>query len=617
MALSYQKTNWVNNETKLNANNMNNIEEGVKKASDQIDEISKVIEPKNLFDASSDEMRVMGGWYYTSSVGNTLTVEKNEYTDYYTAVKIPVNNVSDITFSTELTETTFYGIYAVDKNMNVLKIAENSKQTILNNYTFSIPNETAYVCISISAYSQNQLNTIMCVEGTEPKPFAPYTELLELKTSGIIRIKSIVGVEGNKIKITAPEQYELVVGDTFELFYKGIVNVAKLDFVDVICTCSKGDAYTNKYVFTPKSTDIGTTVLTVSVYGINHNLLDTKTINLVVKAKATSPTTEKVVLCVGDSLTSGGDAPGEFKRRLTGTEGTPAGDELTNISFIGTCNSNNVDYEGYGGYMFGDYNTQSKSNAYMWVTATHTKTDNDQHSIYKDTNNVQWKLETIENGRIKIICVSSSGILPSTGTLTWVSGGSEHTNIVYSESEKASGNPFWNETSNKVDFKSYVSARGKSSLDYVYVLLGWNGAGLSESAYKKQVRIFLDNVLADFPNCKIILMGLEVPARDGLGLNYGANGIYANYYDLIQHVWNLNKWYSEIALESAYANNVSFINIAGQFDTEHNMNTSTRQVNTRNSNKETYQSNGIHPAQSGYYQIADACWRDFHHKLQS
>lgn len=37
MALNYQKTNWVNNETKLNADNMNHIEDGIKNASDEVD----------------------------------------------------------------------------------------------------------------------------------------------------------------------------------------------------------------------------------------------------------------------------------------------------------------------------------------------------------------------------------------------------------------------------------------------------------------------------------------------------------------------------------------------------------------------------------------------------
>ena len=39
MAISYTKTNWVNNVTKLNADNMNHIEDGIKNASDAINAV--------------------------------------------------------------------------------------------------------------------------------------------------------------------------------------------------------------------------------------------------------------------------------------------------------------------------------------------------------------------------------------------------------------------------------------------------------------------------------------------------------------------------------------------------------------------------------------------------
>jgi lysophospholipase L1-like esterase len=105
-------------------------------------------------------------------------------------------------------------------------------------------------------------------------------------------------------------------------------------------------------------------------------------------------------------------------------------------------------------------------------------------------------------------------------------------------------------------------------------------------------------------------MGIELPARDGLGNNYGASGNYADYYKMMQYVHNLDSWYDEIASNNS---NVYHINISGQFDTEFNMRTATRAVNIRNSTIETYQSNGVHPANSGYMQIADAAWRNMVH----
>lgn len=63
MALNYQKTNWVNNETKLNADNMNKIEDGIKNASDEVSVLksditdikSGTIQQTPLFANSTDE----------------------------------------------------------------------------------------------------------------------------------------------------------------------------------------------------------------------------------------------------------------------------------------------------------------------------------------------------------------------------------------------------------------------------------------------------------------------------------------------------------------------------------------------------------------------------------
>jgi hypothetical protein len=397
------------------------------------------------------------------------------------------------------------------------------------------------------------------------------------------------------------------------MFYKGIVNAVNPDMYYVEVECGIGSAYAKRFICTPQN--VGDYTMTVKLYDQEHNLLDEKAVTLSVKAKVTeSPSTETVVLYVGDSLASGGGVPGEFKRRLTATDGSPVGDGLSNISFIGTCNGSGADYEGYGGYSLNTYTTEGQGSAFMWITTTHDKTDNDQHSIYKDTDGGQWKLETIEDGRIKLIRTVGSA-LPSTGTLTWVSGGVNHSDIVYTASEQASRNPFWNATAGKNDFAAYSQKLGKSKIDYVYVLLGWNSAYTSKDEYIALAKKFVDDVLTSFPNCKIVYLGLQIPARDGLGANYGASGVYSRYYDLMQHVFNLNDWYAKVA--EAYPNNVSFVNIAGQFDTEHNMITAERTVNVRNTEVEVYQSNGVHPARTGQMQIADACYRDFIHKLQA
>lgn len=47
-----------------------------------------------------------------------------------------------------------------------------------------------------------------------------------------------------------------------------------------------------------------------------------------------------------------------------------------------------------------------------------------------------------------------------TGNMTWVSGGVSHTIISYTDSVAAAGNPFWDESTNKVDFGKYAQNLG-------------------------------------------------------------------------------------------------------------------------------------------------------------
>lgn len=590
----------------------------------------------NLCDIKT--MSEIGSWYYFLNNGETgigciVAKLSNEYTRLYTAIAIPVKGLTNVVLSTNSPDIYIHGWYMVDDEGLALSYANSFDATtgkIGEKYKLEVPDGAAYLYLSAVYFSDiiEGKYWFMVNSGTDVLPYEEYFKHFIIDGKKIITeseydaeiinaFKTILGSKDNTVLLQLPEKYELVVGDTFELFYKGIVNVVNLEIFDIVIKCIKGNQYTKRFIFTPTSEDIGDHIMSVELYGLNHNLIDSKDVILSVKDKPSTPSEEKVVLYVGDSLAVNGAVPGEFERRLISSNGSPVGDGLKNISFIGTCSTNYCEhFEGYGGFGYESYIDKFEQGYIVWINSIHDKTDNDQHSIYKDTNGNTWKLETIENGRIKIIATNVSSRIPATtGTLTWVSGGVHKSDIKFSNAETASGNPFWNEKTEKVDFLNYVTNQGKTKLDYVYVLLGWNGVyQATESTFKASVRTFVDNILADFPDSKIVFLGLQIPARDGLGANYGANGIYSRYYDLIQHVWNLNKWYSDLAEEYPY--NVSYVNIAGQFDTENNMMVSTRPVNTRNSKIETYQANGVHPAYEGYMQIADACYRDFVHKLQ-
>ena len=409
----------------------------------------------------------------------------------------------------------------------------------------------------------------------------------------------------SKVTVNLPDKYDLVVGDTFELFFKGILMSNDPDQYNIVINCSKGQQFKKRYTYTPLVGDIGTHSMTISVYDDEEKLLGTKVTNLVVKAKATNPSTMKNILNIGDSLTSGGLWPQELHHRLVEVDG------LTNLKFIGSkVVDGNVGYEGYGGWTYDSYTTNYADNSKVWVNVgSHDKDASDQWSIYQDANGAQWKIETIEPTTIKMIRTSGTTAMPASGTLTWVSGGVHTTSIAFTSTSPESGNPFWNEDTSAVDFANYATELGITSIDYVNILLGWNSTGTGEEAYKGKVRNFINLIRASFPDAKITLLGLQVPSLDGFGANYGVSW---NFYEKLKFVFNLDRWHKAVCAEFT---GVDYVNVSAQFDTENNMPSGTRSVNVRNSKTETYGTNGVHPDAAGYYQIADAIYRNMNNKL--
>lgn len=160
------------------------------------------------------------------------------------------------------------------------------------------------------------------------------------------------------INVFLPDRYELVVGDNFQLFYRGVVQAVNPYNYYIRVTCAKGSAYPRYYEWKPTANDVGSHKLTLEIYDNNHNLLGTDTTTLVVK-EAAAPTQDINVLCVGDSLTAGGYWPREMCRRLTETGGTPSGHGFSGINFVGRKSSfvsgNTIHFEGTGGWTWSTY----------------------------------------------------------------------------------------------------------------------------------------------------------------------------------------------------------------------------------------------------------------------
>ena len=424
--------------------------------------------------------------------------------------------------------------------------------------------------------------------------------------------------------IQAADEYVAVEGDTLELFYKTILDAKNPLSYNIHAYCKVGTSFQEKFVV-PATAPAGVYPLTLTITNDKGQLIDQKTIRINVQKKASSPAKTVNVLCMGASTVQDGVWVNEFYRRLTQTSATaviggvgPLGDGLSNINFIGKRTTNlGASYEGFGGWSWGSYiNTASSSGSYWIKVSSHSKTISDQESLYVDANGILWQLETIEETQLKLKKYGDiSGTMPASGTLTYLSGGMDTSDIVFKSAVPETGNPFCYD--GELNFKAYCEDIGASGIDYVYAQLVYNGTpgGTTvswESLEKKaqQIRTFLNALLKDYPNAKLVLVNSPVPSYDGCGTNYTADSVFQNHQYIKE--W-LYKYQSVIypMLKEEFPDNIYFCDYNAQFDIDHGYPTTTVAYNTRTSQTYQRQSNGVHPTNEGKMQCADAVYRHF------
>lgn len=333
-----------------------------------------------------------------------------------------------------------------------------------------------------------------------------------------------------QLDISLPTVINAVVGDTLELFYKGIVKAVDPFKYNIKVVGSQGKAYKRKWVYAPLSV-IADFTLTFSVYDNQNSLLKTVTTTIHTVDAKSSPASNINILCIGDSLTDNGPWTSEFNRRLTAAGGVPIGKELANITFIGTTSTSGTANEGRTGYEYSDF------------------------------------------------------LLPTS--------------------------PFYNVGTSSIDFQNYCTVNSYSGIDYAIILLGWNSITTKTTAQiVAEGKTFVDQLHIDYPDCKVIISGLQVPSIDGLGENYGAHTDW-NYYELLQKVFGLYTAYQAWVGEAGYSTFMKVVHLSSQFDTDNNMPSESRVVNVRSSVTDVVGTNGVHPATEGYYQICDAIYRLF------
>ena len=166
------------------------------------------------------------------------------------------------------------------------------------------------------------------------------------------------------------------------------------------------------------------------------------------------------------------------------------------------------------------------------------------------------------------------------------------------------------------NFSQYMSAHSFSSVDYVFICLGINdvfGTGFTPDAVdakwitmKSQLDAMIANIKLFNSSVKIGLMTSPPPA-------YEQDGFGKNYYSGVSQRSHHRAWHQMIChvladYDAREAESIYIVPTHVNLDTEHNMQVETVAVNSRNSATIVRQSNGVHPADCGYYQMADTVY---------
>jgi lysophospholipase L1-like esterase len=310
-------------------------------------------------------------------------------------------------------------------------------------------------------------------------------------------------------------------------------------------TCAKGAQQEERWTWTPTAKDSGDYALNLEVRDGNDRVLATGS-TLVRVAKADAGTGQSFsLLAIGDSLTNASVYTDELLKLF-------AAPENASLKLLGThqptADAANV-HEGYGGWRFETF-----------------------ISKYEPKPQEKRNLDSSP--------------------------------FVFLENEKPT-----------FDFPRYVREKlNGAPPDVITIMLGTNDvfsatdANLEETTATilKNADMLLNGIRAGAPNAKIGLVTTVPPSasQDAFGANYGANQTRWQYrknqHRLVEKM--IEKY------KGREAENVWIVPAYLNLDCVHNFPQIEVAANARNSQKITRANNGVHPAASGYQQIADSIY---------
>ncbi len=380
------------------------------------------------------------------------------------------------------------------------------------------------------------------------------------------------------------------------------------DLLTIDVVCSKGRQYDKFWRINPQPADEGTTSFKIEV-SFAGKLIVSKTSELVISGKAKGSGKSLKILCVGDSTTAGGNYIS-----IINTDFQPSGSPA--MTFLGTRGIAPNKHEGRGGWKFSQYAGDGGQSTYQFNLNGIDEAPGSA-SVYTDGRSEFTISEiNITAGKGYIAGRRSKGTeSPSgNGILTKISGAGA-SSIPYTNSVMTAANPFWNLKTERLDFRKYLSdhAYTMSKDDLITVHLGINDVFLENSQAK------LDSIKADFnkmvaefrsviPNINIGLC-ITIPpsiSQDAFAVSYASGqtlkGYMENYKQLVDFLL------TNYDTPEMRASRIYCIGFNYSIDRTNNFYKTTIKANSRSTQMIETWGNGVHPDNSGYYQMGDALY---------
>ena len=486
--------------------------------------------------------------------------------------------------------------YIVDDEGNIESNTENKENNFNSWVELPLTNKSktlkASYCISASG---GEVWTPEYVEFRTESKFYKKEEVYNKD-----EINEMVSEVGNKsIEIFLPSDIYAIKGKVSQLFYRGFVKAVNPYKYDIKVMCAVGKTFPRYYEI-GSTAAVGDYPIKVEVRDDNRNVLAVKESTLHIIAE--TPKSSLVnVLCVGASATATGHWPAELKRLLANN---------FNANFVGRktgYSDTSVNLEAIGGWTWGTFIKSGSKAIRFYISSSVGDIGYGDKLTYN--GNTYTVLEVnLTDGIGNIRCTGASeGTAPVNPTTdNGILSSSKGTTLDFNSWEEERYAPFYNEDTDKIDFKTYADKYCDGNIDIIVVHLGVNSVLWEDSNINNAItsaKQFIDGYLADFPNGKMIISAIPMP-DEGTNVyanTYGDNNV--NRYGTLSTFMLYNNALRE--LTESYSN-VYWASSDIFFDTDYGYPKTEKNVNSRiSAYKELIGTNGVHPIKEGSYMVAD------------